>query len=166
MPHNFKLIFLKMAAFTPTDFNSPYLPYFCTHHNHFFTTIISIFTSFRIYKYLYSAKMQLIYHFVRAGHIYDSVSFKCDLITEIVQFYSLTPIWITLTLIKGRRNARMQEHVRQLPIKLLIWFDVLLRLVSLVSLILILCCLINIQTSQNLHVQKFADPFVSNLIWL
>ena len=23
MPHNFKLIFLKMAAFTPTDFNSP-----------------------------------------------------------------------------------------------------------------------------------------------
>ena len=34
----------------------------------FFTMIISIFSSFRIYKNLYSAKMRLIYHFVRAGH--------------------------------------------------------------------------------------------------
>ena len=35
----------------------------------FFTMIISIFSSLRIYQYLWSDQNQLIYHFVRTGHI-------------------------------------------------------------------------------------------------
>ena len=87
---------------------------------------------------------KLIEHWLVFWHL-QICFFKLGMMANNTELHMLIPVWLTWTFFKGLSCVRKKNFYTNYITKVFNWFwrnDMILRLVGLINLLLILCCLI------------------------